>query len=352
VNKINDLQKEVEALLFASAKALSMEELTTLLRKTEAEIKTAADHIKKIYDDRDAPMMLVTEGTGYKIVVKDKYISTIQKIVVETELPKSIMETLAVIAYKHPALQSEITKIRTNKAYEHLKELEELGYISREKFGRTKKIKLTTKFFQYFDLPREKLKEAFGGFEEIEKIIEEKQVEAKKLVADITTRQEEERKADKQRKKDQAVESGKLEKQNKEMIGTLQVVDELPEDEDEDEEKLGDLDVVDVKKNPDKPKYPEEKKKEVEKKKVELTPEQKERKEKVKVETEELAKKVDTAADRRAEELLTGKPQPVPSEEGEEQVQEEEKPDDQAEMSEVQADDVVPGDEGETPRET
>ena len=42
----------------------------------------------------------------------------------------------------------------------------------------------------------------------------------------------------------------------------------------------------------------------------------------------------------------------MPSEEGEEQVQEEEKPDDQAEMSEVQADDVVPGDEGETPRET
>ena len=347
MSSIDDLQKEVEALLFAAAKALSMDELTSLLRKSESEITEAVGAIKKLYEDRDAPMMVISEGTGYKIILKDRYIPIIQKIVVETELPKTIIETLAVIAYKYPALQSEITKIRTNKAYDHLRELEELGYITREKFGRTKKIKLTNKFFQYFDLPREKLKEAFSGFQEVEKMIEEKQAEAKKLVAEIKNRQEKELKDNKELKKDQAIESKKLEGENKELLGKLEVFDELPEDEDEDGEHLGDLDVVDVKKVPDKPHYPVDKKEEA-KKKPKLTPQQKEIKKKVEKKRVEVANKVDKAADIRAEELLTGK---VAEKKETDSGEQGEGDDDKGEMSKVQAEDALPSDEGEPKRE-
>ena len=72
------------------------------------------------------------------------------------------METLAVIAWKVPVLQSDIISIRTNKAYDHLVELEKSGFISRSKSGRTKLIKLTDRFFNYFDVKNaEAMKEKF-----------------------------------------------------------------------------------------------------------------------------------------------------------------------------------------------
>ena len=82
----------------------------------------------------------------------------VRKIVTETELTRSVMETLAVIAFKYPILQSDLIKLRTNKAYDHLVELEKSGYISRQKYC-TNLIKLTDKFFKYFDLTEENLRE-------------------------------------------------------------------------------------------------------------------------------------------------------------------------------------------------
>ena len=39
--------------------------------------------------------------------------------------------------------------------------LEEMGFIARSKFGRTRKVTLTDKFFEYFDLPSKEAKKAF-----------------------------------------------------------------------------------------------------------------------------------------------------------------------------------------------
>ena len=60
-------------------------------------------------------------------------------------------------------------------------ELEQIGYIIRQKFGRSKLIKLTPKFFEYFDLPPEKLKEKFQDFSAIAKAIEDKEEEASSI---------------------------------------------------------------------------------------------------------------------------------------------------------------------------
>ena len=119
--------------------------------------------------------MILQDGDIWKLTIKDQYIDVAKEIGIETELTKTVMETLAVIAYKNPVLQSDVIKVRTNKAYDHLKELEETGYIQRERYGRTRKIKLTQKFFDYFDLPPDSLKEKFKNVEDMEKVIEDKE---------------------------------------------------------------------------------------------------------------------------------------------------------------------------------
>ena len=44
---------------------------------------------------------------------------------------------------------------------DYKKKLEEQGYVMKEKCGRTFKLKLTKKFFEYFDLPSDEAKQAF-----------------------------------------------------------------------------------------------------------------------------------------------------------------------------------------------
>jgi len=156
------MKDKVEALLFSLGKKVKLQELSELTGIKDLSIlKEAIAQLKKEYEKKDTALKLIEEPDGYKLYVKEEHLPLLQKVVTQAELSKTLMETLAVIAWKYPCLQAEVIKIRTNKAYDHLKELEEMGFISREPFGRTRKIKLTEHFFEYFDLHTSEAKIAF-----------------------------------------------------------------------------------------------------------------------------------------------------------------------------------------------
>lgn len=188
---MSDLKYKLEALLFSSARSMKIEELSNLTKASPEEIRERLNELKEDYGKRDSSIALIDEGNSFKLNVKSEHIHIIQKIVTETELSKTLMETLAIIAFKYPIKQSDLIKIRTNKSYDHLKELEELDYITRQKYSRTKLIKLTPKFFEYFDLPPEKLKEKFADFGGISKAISEKEEEIKQMKKEIKRKAEE-----------------------------------------------------------------------------------------------------------------------------------------------------------------
>lgn len=174
-----DIRKKIEAILFSLGRKISVQELSKMIKiKDNGKIVACLIELKKKYnDDPDNSLMILQDGDDWKLTIKDQYIDVAKEIGIETELSKSVMETLAIIAYKNPVIQSDVIKVRTNKAYDHLKELEELGYITREVWGRSKKIRLAPKFFEYFDLPPESLKENFSTVEKLEQAIEEKEHE-------------------------------------------------------------------------------------------------------------------------------------------------------------------------------
>ncbi|MBI3033381.1 SMC-Scp complex subunit ScpB [Candidatus Woesearchaeota archaeon] len=150
---MQDLRNQLEALLFACGKKISVEELQFLIGNLPLEvIKENLEALQRSYEERNSPLMIMEENDGWKLTAREKYLPLVQKINPHTELSKTIMETLAVIAWKQPIMQSEVIHIRTNKAYEHIDELEKMGFIGKEKYGRTYIIKLTQKFFDYFDL--------------------------------------------------------------------------------------------------------------------------------------------------------------------------------------------------------
>jgi len=158
--QIEAVQK-VEAVLFAIGKEVTVERIANLCSLKEEEVKLILPQLEQKYKDLNLSYYLVSKENGWKLTVKDAYIPLVSSIVSSTELERPLMETLAVIAWRYPIVQSEVVKLRNASAYEHMKQLEEQGFIAKEKFGRTFKLKLTKKFFEYFDLPSEEAKQAF-----------------------------------------------------------------------------------------------------------------------------------------------------------------------------------------------
>jgi|TARA_B100001971_G_C18246094_1_gene574338 segregation and condensation protein B len=283
------LKKKLEALLFSSGRKMSVEELSRLADARTGDIQQSLEELKKEYESKNSSVMIVNEGDSWKLTVHEQFLPLVQKIITETELSKTIVETLAVIAFKYPIKQSDLIRIRTNKAYDHLKELEEMGYITRQKHGRTNLIKLTQKFFEYFDLREEQLKEKFRDFASIAKSIEEKETDIKAIKQEQKARAEE----------------GKEEEPKTEIV----------------EEKLGDLKVVDE---------PSEEKLEEERERIEKTKEEDEKKleEKEKPKFEgpgiKLSKEEEKIVDEKVEKILHPKKEEQESKEEKESEPKEE----------------------------
>ena len=143
----------IEAILFASGKGISEEDIARMINvKDMSIIKKALKQLKKDYDARRSPIMVVQDGDLWKLTVREEFMPVVRNLVSETELKKSVMETLAVIAWRQPIRQSELIDIRSTKAYDHVKLLEAKGFIQKQRQGRTYVIKLTPKFYEYFEI--------------------------------------------------------------------------------------------------------------------------------------------------------------------------------------------------------
>ena len=160
---MNKLKQQVEAVLFAVGKEISIEKISSLTRAEISEVLTQLKAIQKEYASKeDNSLQLLKRDDGmWKLTVRDEFVPLVSSIVESTDIDGALMQTLAVIAWKYPVVQSEIVKLRGSSAYEHMRELVDQGFILKERFGRTYKVRLTQKFFQYFDLPSAEAKKAF-----------------------------------------------------------------------------------------------------------------------------------------------------------------------------------------------
>lgn len=175
----NEDRNKVEALLFAHGKYIDESIIAELCGIDKRRVKKILAELKEYYEKGDSALAIFQEENNWKINVREKYLSIVRKIVADTELPKSTMETLAVIAWKSPIYQFEVVKMRGNKCYEHIDELENFGFIIKEKKGRSYILKTTEKFLTYFEIDHGNLKNIFEAIKipvrEEQKTLEEEE---------------------------------------------------------------------------------------------------------------------------------------------------------------------------------
>ncbi len=158
----------VEAVLFVAGKFIEEDYIAKVLAADKKAVKKALSELREDYDKREGcALRVANEGTQWKLTVRDEYLSIASKLVSDTEIQGTVLETLAVIAWKNPIMQSELIKIRGPAAYEHIAELAERGFVTKVAAGRSFKLTLLEKFFDYFDVEgREDLHKLFGPIAE------------------------------------------------------------------------------------------------------------------------------------------------------------------------------------------
>lgn len=140
----------LEAALFITEKPLKLEELRRILRvRDDSKVIEMINELKRRYAN-EACGIEISEIGGYKLVVKPKFVHRVSKLTRHAELSRGLLRALSIIAYHEPVRQSDLVKILGNRVYEYVRELIDLGFVTAEKQSRTKVLRTTRLFEEYF----------------------------------------------------------------------------------------------------------------------------------------------------------------------------------------------------------
>ncbi len=159
--------KKVQAVLFTTGRFMTIAEIAQAAGLGgEGYVKEKLLNLQQYYQQENDALMITEHEGRWKLNIRKEFGELANKLIGTTELDHPTTKTLAVIAYRNPALQNDIIKIRGNKAYDHIHQLKEEGLITSERSGRTRHLKLTPKFYEYFDTVDASVKELFADVQQ------------------------------------------------------------------------------------------------------------------------------------------------------------------------------------------
>ncbi|MGD9579846.1 MAG: SMC-Scp complex subunit ScpB [Vampirovibrionia bacterium] len=144
------LKAKIEATLFATGSALSINEIAEVVGASEEHIEEALLELIMDYSARDGALEIDDED-GYIIQVKEEHFDIVEKLM-PIEMGESTLKTLSAIAIKQPVLQSEMVTLVGMSAYDHISSLLERNLISKKPQGKSFILKTTPRFNEYFKL--------------------------------------------------------------------------------------------------------------------------------------------------------------------------------------------------------
>jgi len=109
-NSISNLERQVEAILFAAEEPLDVETIQEKL-KSRADIPKILDSLKKQYKGRGINLICISNKWSFRTASDLSKFMSVQ-INTTKKLSKAAIETLAIIVYHQPVTRSEIEEIR------------------------------------------------------------------------------------------------------------------------------------------------------------------------------------------------------------------------------------------------
>ncbi len=123
----------VECLLFVAGEPVLITEIARVLEQDEASVKALLFEMEMTYREEGRGICLMTTDDTAQLVSNRDYISYVETLLQPEQkksVSQSIMETLAVIAYKQPVTRAEIESIRGVRCEYAVSQLIKLGLIA------------------------------------------------------------------------------------------------------------------------------------------------------------------------------------------------------------------------------
>src|SRR5207237_366637 len=112
---LKELERTVEALLFAASEPIAAREIARAAESDSATIRKVLAALKETADREGRPWELLEVANGYRLVTRPEFHGAILRLKSQTsqrKLTQAALETLALIAYRQPIGRAEIESVR------------------------------------------------------------------------------------------------------------------------------------------------------------------------------------------------------------------------------------------------
>lgn len=155
--KLNELEAVIEAVLFVSGEAVSLAVIADAIGMDKATTKAIIKALADKYSDEKRGIHIVELDGAYQMCTAAHcfdYIRSIYKSTKRQGLTQSLLETLAIIAYKQPVTKGQIEEVRGVNADHAVNKLVERGLVCevgrQDAPGRPILFGTTKEFLRYF----------------------------------------------------------------------------------------------------------------------------------------------------------------------------------------------------------
>ena len=156
-SKLTDLEKEIEAVIFAAAEPLDIDTIESKITK-KGSVAKSLEKLQQEYSQRGINLICIKDKWSFRTSPNLSKIMSQEKMV-EKKLSRAAVETLAIIVYHQPVTRAEIEEIRgvafgTNT----LEILMELNWVKpggrKDVPGRPIQYVTTNEFLSHFNLQK------------------------------------------------------------------------------------------------------------------------------------------------------------------------------------------------------
>lgn len=164
---MEEKKSRLEAALFLAEEPVDNQEIANILDLgSMGYVDMLIEEFQEDLEEEHRGLELVDTPEGYELKVKKDHLEHVSHLAPHQDLNEGQLRTLSLIAYNSPVEQTDIVEIRGNRAYQHVKELVNRGFLSKEKDGRTAILDVTDHFLEYFELDTiEEFKQKFEADE-------------------------------------------------------------------------------------------------------------------------------------------------------------------------------------------
>ncbi|MCI5847786.1 MAG: SMC-Scp complex subunit ScpB [Clostridiales bacterium] len=154
-----EIAQIIEAILFVSGEPVTVADLSQALGVTEMETMRAVQELERQLDDGRRGIALKRYGDHLRLETRPEYAPYVERLLQPVQrqtLSQTVMETLAVIAYRQPATKGEVEQVRGVKCDYSIQSLLQKGLIKevgrKEALGRPILYATTDAFLEHFGI--------------------------------------------------------------------------------------------------------------------------------------------------------------------------------------------------------